>query len=89
MTMLALIATRGQVLDRGAYRHCRRVAVGGGERGGRRGARRAAGSEAGGAGAEQLVIMTVAGGDGDGERIYARAGFRAVERIALTCRRPP
>lgn len=46
----------------------------------------AAGRAALAAGAEQLVIMTVAGGDG--ERVYAHAGFRTVERIALACRRP-
>jgi len=46
-----------------------------------------AGSEAIAAGAEQLVIMTMPGSDG--ERVYARAGFRTVERVALACRRPP
>jgi len=46
----------------------------------------AAGSEAIAAGVEQLVIMTMP--DSDGERVYARAGFRTVERIAIACRRP-
>ena len=45
-----------------------------------------AGAEAIAAGVEQLVIMTMAGSDG--ERVYARAGFRTVERIAVACRRP-
>jgi GNAT superfamily N-acetyltransferase len=47
----------------------------------------AAGREAIAAGAEQLVILTVSGSDG--ERVYARAGFRPIERIVTACRRPP
>jgi GNAT superfamily N-acetyltransferase len=47
----------------------------------------AAGREAIAAGAEQLVILTAAGSDG--ERVYVRAGFRPIERIVSACRLPP
>jgi GNAT superfamily N-acetyltransferase len=38
-------------------------------------------------GVERVVVTAVAGGDG--ERVYARAGFRTAERTVSACRYPP